>query len=443
MTLVVPVDVARSSQVRMEFLAKAVVSFFRFFSIRKVAIMVNRSTRRGFTLIELLVVIAIIGVLIALLLPAVQQAREAARRAQCKNNLKQLALGIHNYHDAFGQFPPSVSYAGGADGNVMDITSSPPLGGGNDCATIGAANSSPLHMRAPWTVMILPYVDQAPLYNAFNMSQAFMGRVDQQTSGMGTATSTNFALQGIDPGSPTPVTPTTPSPPVFRCPSNPKFSSDKYINCYNACSGGGGPNWKTDPLTGAPAVDGTVPAAINRDNQPYSNNPMMPCYNGTPTRLLQAGVSDVPSYNLRPQFKNGPMHLNSSKSVSSIRDGASNQVLVGETMYVGLTQDFPRAVWVWSSSARNNTTLPVVFQTSAVVCGMNRPLVDFTWAMALLREGNSNGHSMMQLGFSSWHTGGGHLALADGSVRFISENTDLATQQKMGSCIDGNILGDF
>ncbi|WP_449329009.1 DUF1559 family PulG-like putative transporter [Schlesneria paludicola] len=373
--------------------------------------------RLGFTLIELLVVIAIIAVLIALLLPAVQQAREAARRTQCKNNLKQIGLAFHNYHDAFLLFPPSMSYDGAADANT----------GGNTCAPCGTNGNSGVFSRAPWTVLILPFMDQANLFNQFVMTAPFFGRNDYQTP----AGSANYLLQLGN------------SPVVYRCPSNPKVNSDKYINCYNACSGGGGPAWKTDPVTGAAAIDGTMPQNASTDNQPFSNNPMMPCYNSSPSSVLVAGTSDVLNYNFRPQFNNGPIHLNSAKSVASIKDGTSNQVLAGETMYVGLTQNYSTAYWTWASSTRVSGSLPVQFNTTAIVCGMNRPLDDFTWVQARNREGSANGHSMMQVGYSSWHEGGGHLLMADGAVRFLSENADLLTQQKLGSARDGNPIGEF
>ena len=108
----------------------------------------------GFTLIELLVVIAIISILIALLLPAVQTAREAARRAQCTNNLKQLGLGLANYESANNCLPIGMVYAiNGASGMPGAICMSP---GGANC------------QNTPWFVLMLPYIDQAPLYNAFN-----------------------------------------------------------------------------------------------------------------------------------------------------------------------------------------------------------------------------------------------------------------------------------
>jgi prepilin-type N-terminal cleavage/methylation domain-containing protein len=103
--------------------------------------------RSGFTLIELLVVIAIIGVLIALLLPAVQAAREAARRSQCVNNLKQLGLARHNYHQGLGCFPLGSSL------QPYDI------GAGNESWSSWSAHS-----------MLLPYMEQTPVFNAINFS---------------------------------------------------------------------------------------------------------------------------------------------------------------------------------------------------------------------------------------------------------------------------------
>src|SRR3954466_7725000 len=105
--------------------------------------------RRGFTLIELLVVIAIIGVLIALLLPAVQAAREAARRAQCVNNSKQLGLALHNYHDVQGGLPPGRIWKNGLNGCGYNFFQ------GQDTT---------------WFILMLPQFEQQPLANAFNYS---------------------------------------------------------------------------------------------------------------------------------------------------------------------------------------------------------------------------------------------------------------------------------
>ena len=113
----------------------------------------------GFTLIELLVVIAIIATLVAILLPAVQQAREAARRSSCKNNLKQIALAMHNYHDTYRTFPPG--YVSRINANFSTT---------NWCINTAAGNE---YSRAPWTVHILPYIEQSALYDSLDVNLEF------------------------------------------------------------------------------------------------------------------------------------------------------------------------------------------------------------------------------------------------------------------------------
>jgi prepilin-type N-terminal cleavage/methylation domain-containing protein len=134
----------------------------------------SHCARRAFTLIELLVVIAIVAMLMALLLPAVQAARESARRTQCVNNLKEIGLAFHNYVDSHLCFPPAYIQGSGTQSGVSYGVSYPD-GGYNGLSGWG------------WGALILPYIEQGNLYKNLNLKPAVLGdrkcdgRPDQNT----------------------------------------------------------------------------------------------------------------------------------------------------------------------------------------------------------------------------------------------------------------------
>jgi len=220
---------------------------------------VSRQSQRGFTLIELLVVIAIIAILVALLLPAVQQAREAARRSSCKNNLKQIALALHNYHDTHSVMPSAVIVR-----NYVDGTCNPTLSGFD--------NAGP-----NWMVMILPYMEEMSRYDAFNFDIHFtpIFRIVDGAIVPYSGSSNANAVEQNRPLS------------KYQCPSDPRSGSQTANSNYFAVMGGG------PRPTQSASAQGTMPCTANAAGRVFFNNGMFFINSSKRFRDMVDGTSNV------------------------------------------------------------------------------------------------------------------------------------------------------
>ena len=390
-----------------------------------------RSRRRridGFTLIELLVVIAIIAILIGLLLPAVQKVREAAARAKCQNNLKQLGLATHNYHDTNGFLPP------GGSRERKPFLSNP-----GDATPANEDGDGP-----SWLTFILPGMEQGALYSKFT----FNGNSGWSATGRNITIAADRALSSAANNA---FYANNVSIPSYRCPSDSKDDlSALDQNNWSVVEGrmnvnGGGQKVRV-PRSSYVGISGAVDKIDG------------------PTGVFRETRSGPGWANAGNMARGGLLICGFTKiTLGGIQDGSSNTMLAsedagtlrqeGDSFYP--TAPGPARPW-WGAGATgilsgggcspyddpggesrgfNFTTLRYRINLKGFA-GSNAQGDDLKATTGVGREAANNP-------LTSNHTGGVNALFGDGSVKFLRDSTDLLILGRIATRDDGGVIGDY
>jgi prepilin-type N-terminal cleavage/methylation domain-containing protein/prepilin-type processing-associated H-X9-DG protein len=349
----------------------------------------NRSRIRGFTLVELLVVIAIIGILVALLLPAIQAAREAARRSSCQNNLHQIGVALHSFHSARKVFP-----YGANDG---------------DCE----AGTPPREVFG-WRIQILPYMEYQALYDELKpIAEASKG------SGCTKPEQRPWDLSLLQQK---PI-------PEYVCPN-------EGANLVRGAEGSPAMDTWFGPPTAAVASyfgsAGPVASGPFDWGLPYVcghcvGNAACPCDNGN-----NAGPNKRGFFHGHNPGGPGMMDLWANKiSTGKVPDGTSHTLHVGETHWVDPESN--------QSGCFANMHWMTTWAVATTVWGIND---DYMARLGLTPAEHAENNYLIGCNFRSLHPGGAHFLFADGSVTFLTDDTNDRLLANLGDRKDGR-LGDF